>query len=259
MIIRIELKIAVLLFLSQIIVGCATKLGIDPVTTRFDVPETEGKGQLGLSVFVSESPELVLATASDSIFSDSTVFVDNENRIERDLVVGTNGSYGLGDRIDVFVRANTYGPYVFGVKTDWLGKYFRILNSSLRFSNSIFLGQGKLFQQSHSKGDILLEENVSGEVWDISANVGFRFSKKVIVYINTFYSEYRYGGNITQNGQVIVRDDSQGTTIGSMLGVRYDFDNLNSLILEGGVTEINWIHYQTTRVGTAGLSLRMPF
>lgn len=235
----------VALFTLLLLSSCATDIDFNVPGNRFDTPETSGKtlgGEVGIGY--GESVKVTTADVLADVIFNTFDSVNTDTDVKKNSAMQFNANIGIIERLDVTYKNYTDAPSFYGAKFQFFGKPGVGSENGVKASvgaaiaymkedeGNLVVGGTNGNERREYKGEL----TINGQ--EYSANLGYRFGKDFILYLNNYYSKLKTTsrltstthGNTTINGNVI----SQGHLLGARVGQRF------FLMAEVGVNKMRW-------------------
>jgi len=262
-------KIMGLMVLSMSLASCASvevqDLNFEPKVMHFDTPETVGSLGGGSLVLhgESETPSYLLGSATNTIssgFGAGSLAIDATQKSSAySSNYGVRGDLGLLENVDLFYA----GDGMFGIKMQLWGasqlrkeEGFKLAISAAAGSYNTYNGVSAWdFFNLFTASDLSSEAAIS--IKDVSVNMGYRFNKKGIIYVNTFLQQSSLKGDIykASNENVsIYSTQGESESKGVFIGLRLHKEVGVMVTLEVGAVQSTWSGLDTLTSYPVGAS-----
>lgn len=215
-----------------ILTSCGTsKLNVDFMmpSARFQTPETSGErwhGKANIGALTAHRVSLARSSQQKFVFgSVGDVTIEREIKLETYPTLGANANMGLAKRVDLIFRKTIEGTYNGGFQFQFLGEPVSKRETGWKMSIASTYGyqEEKEFSDSVSMGDTSGDfENVTARTvlnaWEVAMIMGYRESKNLMVYINTFYEQYNIDSRYGIKGGSNYVLDTDADNMGALLG-----------------------------------------
>ena len=230
-------NLSLLLFLS-LLCSCSSSVDFHMPSQRFLSPEASGellKGSLRVG-YHSSQKVVVLANTN-------TNPVDESSSIGGAAGISLGANLGVWDRIDLYARSYNDSPMVFGAKVQVLGGAGP-KEKGLKVSLAAGFGRASK-EENNNEIDLTNSEvdsvvNADYDRNDYSAQVGYRFNDRLLLYASVGKAEYETEGTVKQGSSTVLSYSEEGEQTDYSLGCLLS-KNTFSIQLEAGLSQGKWI------------------
>ena len=228
--------------------SCAVDIDYKMQANRFDIPETVGntlKGRVDFN-YGGANKITLLDVVGDIVFHEFDT-VSTDAYMESSTGPGIRADLGLLKRLDAFYRGSDDSAKYVGLKFQFLGEPEAAHAIGPKAAISFAYGamdksEGALSISKNDQSETReYDTNLELKSYDLSLNLGYRFSQNFIIYLNNFYANYDTTAKLTSN--VHADTDVTGTAknYGALLGLRGNSDAGGFHFgIEGGVSKGEW-------------------
>lgn len=160
------------------------------------------------------------------------------NAVEGTYAVGISGELGLFKRLDVFILPSiVMSPTIYGLKFQFLGEPKREATKG-NFSASVMAGTGGFSQSRKDSNNDL--DVIDGSIDEIKMNMshddvgliaGYRWTEKLLHYVNGLYIDEKVDGKVTNNS-------------GTLTNAPFKFHNTAMLYSMGAIYYLKIVYFK---------------
>ena len=233
--------------------SCSSSVSLShkPKLLHFSTPETTGGwGDGSVDVTASRSePEYVFGSIDYLNTAVQNQASSTQESIKKNSgYINLNAWIGLLENLDAYI--NLQG--VVGIKAQLLGESRQAKKEGLKLTLETRMAKGISTKESTSnfvsdvidaifKNDSQANTSTSTNIFDISCNLGYRYSPQNLVYINTFLNINSFSGELWSDADNIYRKaTTTSKTYGALLGFNYTTESDIYYTIEAGATRTIW-------------------
>ena len=252
---KVGIKYRLLLLCLTLLASCSSSrvsLIHQPKLLHFSTPEASGgfaEGNAIVSAAFEESEYVFGFIETDFLISSSNISNSSQESSQKG---GGNlnllFNVGLFENIDIFFDA----AGTLGLKAQVFGGSELIKDKGLKLSLSAKYGRFKSNNQSYNVVEKVFDSlfnigldvantETTTKLFDISANIGYRYNPNHLTYIYTFMSTNDFTGRLWSDREGIDRTvKASSETFGILLGYQYSTDTDFFYIVEAGAAKTSW-------------------
>ncbi len=154
--------------------------------------------------------------------------------IDESETMRLSGWLGIFTNTDFHLRSDR----MFGIKTQLIGGSRLSAEQGLKLALAVETGS-----VINHRNNLFYAESTSPaavEVADFSVNIGYRYNRTVLAYLNSFVSINDVHGEVVSNGVTVNRVNESSSSRGVLAGFSILHNKGTILTLEAGVAETRW-------------------